>query len=264
MRPLFSALLAVCLATLTFAETDGTSSADESNPYDPLAAVPTPLREAVKKVGRDALRWAYTQHTIRCDAKGNVKEDTVARFDPSQHYDVQWTLLTKDGQAATDAEIKKYRRNRAKQEKRRKPLGELIDLKRAVLVAEAPGAPELLTYVVPILPESSGRFPPDKVEVLMRVRAEARVLENIELRLKQPVRAMVVAKLKQGGALLEFATVQPEHAPVLSRIAADFSASVLFVPVDQVVQQTRSDFKRVTPYDERFNVKLGPLKTIDF
>lgn len=39
---------------------------------------------------------------------------------------------------------------------------------------------------------------------------------------------------------------------------------MLFVPVGGRMEIRRTDFKRVTPYDERFQVQIGPLKAIDF
>lgn len=236
----------------------------EPNPSDLLAGVPAPLRAAVGKVGHDLGRWAYTVHTLSRDRKGKVVEDTVARYDPSQHYDVQWTLLKKDGKDATEGQIKRHRKQRAKLAKDRKTFGELLELKQAKLVEGAPGAPGVLTYAVPVSREGNGRFPVDKVEVLLRVNAARQAFENIELRLREPVRAVVVAKVKQAGALLEFDTVQPEFSPTLTKIQADLSASVAFVPVEQHTRQTRTDFRRVKPYDERFNVRIGPLKAIDF
>jgi hypothetical protein len=233
----------------------------ESGFSDPLAGVPAPLREAVGKAGRDLGRWAFTVRTISRDRKGRVTEDTVARYDPSQHYDVQWTLLKKNGKDATEGQIKKHRKQRVKLEKNRQSLGELLDLKQARLVEDAP---EALTYVVPVRQEDNGRFPVDKVEVLVRVRADRHELESIELRLREAVRAAVVAKVKRAGAMLYFDQVKSEFSPALTRIKADLSASVALIPVEQHTEQMRTEFKRVTPYDERFNVQIGSLKAIDF
>lgn len=263
MRPLFSALFAVCFVTVAFAQDEPADAADE-NPYDPLAAVPAPLREAVKKVGRDAGRWAYTVTTQTRNRKGRVTEDTVARYDPSQHYDQQWTLLKANGQDATPAQVKKHRRKRAKMQKERRTLGELLELTRAELI-EGPDPDEgVLTYRVPVSAEGNSRFPVDKVEVIIRVHREMQAFASIELRLRESVRAALIAKVKNAGALLHFEQVQPEFAPTITHLTANLGASIAFVPVEQHIVQTRSEFKRVKPYDERFEVKLGPLKAIDF
>lgn len=260
MRPFLSVLCgAVLLATCVQADEPVAEDVD-----DPLAAAPAPLREAVKKFGRDANRWAYTIRTLSRDRKGRVTEDTVVRFDPSQHYDVQWTLLKKDGQDATEAQLKKFRKQRAKMNKERKTFGELLDLERARAIDEAPGAPETLSYVVPLRQEGNGRFPVDKVEVLVRIDAARQTFRSIELRLKESVRALLIAKVKNASAMIDFTVADPKFVPVVWKIRADLGASVAFVPVEQHTEQIRSDFKRVTPYDDRFVVKPGPLRTIDF
>jgi len=260
MRFLLLAVFVTCVAVS--AEAQGDESQD--NPYDPLASVPAPLREAVRKVGRDAGRWAFTMHTISRDRKGRVIEDVVARYDPSRHYDEQWTLLKKDGKDATESQIKKHRKQRAKLEKRRRPFGELLEFERAELVADPSGGPGVLTYRVPLRPAEDDRFPIEKVEVFVRVDEAAQSFRNIELKLREPLRAFLVAKLKEGGALLEFETVDPAHPPTLTKVTLAFGASLAFVPVGLHTEITRGEFRRVKPYDERFQVKLGPLRTIDF
>ena len=42
------------------------------------------------------------------------------------------------------------------------------------------------------------------------------------------------------------------------------NGTLLFVKISRSFEQQRSDFKRVKPYDERFEVKMGDLKNLDF
>jgi hypothetical protein len=51
--------------------------------------------------------WAYTMTTTR---DGHT---TVERFDPAKFGAEQWTLITKDGAAATQEELQQYRRHKA-------------------------------------------------------------------------------------------------------------------------------------------------------
>ncbi|WP_415908837.1 hypothetical protein [Oleiharenicola sp. Vm1] len=258
---LFLSLLGSVLLLAGGVRADPPAAGDDG---DPLAAAPAPLREAVAQFGRDANRWAYTVHTVSRDKKGRVTEDTVARFDPSQHYDVQWTLLQTGGKDATAVEQKKFRKQRAKMNKDRKTFGELLDLAQARLIPDAPGAPATLSYLVPLRQEANSRFPVDKVEAIVRIDAGRQAFQAIELRLKQAVRALLIAKVKSASATIDFRAADPRFAPVVCRIRADLGAAIAFVPVEQHTEQTRSDFKRVTPYDDRFVVKPGPLRTIDF
>lgn len=236
-------------------------AAEDSNPYDPLVDVPAPLAAAIRQYGRDANRWAYTQHSLEFDRKGQPDDERLVRYDPSQHYDVQWTLLQENGKAATERQVGKYRRQKAKQAKNRKTLGELLDLKRAVL-AEETG--DELVYEVPLLLENNDRLPPEKFQVYVRIDRATESLRLIDVKLRSSFRVVGIVKVKSGEAQIQFARVLPEFGPTVTAIAADGRASVLFVPVGGRMAMTRADFKRVTPYDERFEVKLGPLKALDF
>ena len=249
----------LALATLT--SVIARAAEEEVNPLDPLAHVPSPLREAVRKVGRDAGRWAYTQHTVSRGKGKEAVEDVIARYDPSQHYDVQWTLLKVNGKPATPAQIRKHRKERAKLEKNRTTLGELMQLDQAKVVAESE---DTVVYEVPIRLEKGAKVRPEQVRILLNVARDEQVLTSIDLKLLEPIRAFVVAKLSAGGVQFRFAQVDPEFPPPLVTLDVSLKAKLGFVPVEQNTRQTRSDFKRVKPYDERFNVKLGPLQTIDF
>lgn len=233
----------------------------ESNPYDPLAGVHPPLAGALRKFGKDAGRWAYTQTFAQFDREGKVKESWRARFDPSQHYDVQWTLLEKDGKVPSERQQKSFRKERAKHAKNRKTLGELLLVQQAVVAFESNRE---LVYEVPLKLEDESRFPPEKFQVFVTVDREAEVLKLIDVKLRENVRVVGVVNVKSGDARLEFASVQPEHGPALTAISAGGAASLLFITVGARAEAVRTEFKRVTPYDERFNVKIGPLKAIDF
>ena len=108
------------------------------------------------------------------------------------------------------------------------------------------------------------RFPPEKFQVLARVRKEGRVLENIAVKLRDSFRAKLVVKVKSGEGSLDFAAVDPQHPPTLVAIEGDAVASVFFVNVGGSMELKRSDLKHVRLFDERFEVQIGTLKAIDF
>lgn len=251
---LFLLLLGLSLATPALRATD-------EDPMDPLAGCPEPLAAAIRAYGRDAGRWAYTQRILQYDRKGRVQQEQVARFDPSRHYDVQWTLLRQDGKDATESQVKKFRKERAKLSKNRRPLGELLVLTEAKLVRETDGE---LVYEVPLKKDDNNRLPPEKFEVLVTLNRGAQTLRAIDVQLKKSWRVAGLVNVKSGEAHLAFETVQPEHGPAVTRIMGEGRATILMVPVGAKAEVTRGEFKRVTPYDERFQVKIGPLKAIDF
>lgn len=233
----------------------------EFNPYDPLAGVHPPLAAALRQFGKDSPRWAYTQRFVQFDKEGKPKGSWVARFDPSQHYDVQWTLIEEDGQPATEREQKKFRKERAKRSRDRRTLGELLVLRQATIAFQSNRE---IVYEVPLKLESGSRFPPDKFLAFVTIDREKQTLKLIDVKLRENIRVMGLVNLKAGDARLEFAPVVEGHGPAITAISGGGTASLMFVTVGARVEAVRTDYKRVTPYDDRFTVKPGPLKMIDF
>ena len=57
---------------------------------------------------------------------------------------------------------------------------------------------------------------------------------------------------------------QPAHDPVPVSATGDASATILFMKFGGGFEVKRTDFVRVKPYSERFGVKIGPMKALDF
>jgi len=225
------------------------------------ARVPALLQAAVESYAKDAERWAYTQTIVAKDRKGKVEEELVVRNDPSQPYDVQWTVLKIDGKEPTERQIDKYRKEHDKRRKSRRSLGELLDLDKAVVIDETPAA---VTYEVPLIKNDNQRLSPEKFRVTARVNKERQTFENVGVRLREAMRMALVLKLKSGEADLNFDVVDPQFASAITSLRADGEGSILFVKVGGNYSATRTDFKRVKPYSERFTVKLAPLQLLDF
>ena len=237
------------------------------------AGGPPLLDDALGKFMGDVDRWAYTQTVVEKDDKGKVVAQAVVRFDPSRPYAEQFTPLSIDGKEPTDRQFKKFRKQGEKRAERhdqaeregttsvRKTLGELMDLEHATVAAETATS---VTYEVPLKKEGNNRLPPEKFLVTAQVDRERGVFENIAVKLRSPIRQVLVVKIKSGEGWLEFATVDPKYSPVLTSIRGGGSGSILFVPVGRTYELKREAFQRVKPYAERFGVKIGPLKAIDY
>ena len=85
--------------------------------------MPELLDAAVHKYAAEAGPWAYTMTNVTRDRAGKVEDTTVTRVDPSQPYDSQLTLRTKNGRPATEREVKKIREQAEKARQNRKTLG---------------------------------------------------------------------------------------------------------------------------------------------
>jgi hypothetical protein len=232
------------------------------------------LNETLYRVAGDYPRWAYTEHRIVRDAKGRVKTDLLLRFDPSRPYAEQWTPLSVNGKEPSDRDRSKYRtlgeraappdptKPAVKTDLRRRvSLGELLDVPRSSIAGETATH---FTFEIPLRKFGNERFPPEKFQVLVRLRKEGSVLENIAVRLRESFRSKLIVSVKSGEGTLEFAPVDPKRSPALVGLSGDAVASVLFVPVGGSVSLTRTNLKHVKPFDERFEVQIGTLKAIDF
>lgn len=229
---------------------------------DPLAGAPAPLAEAIRQFGREVDRWAYTQHMVVFDRKGRPRDEQLARYDPSQPPDEQWTLLQVEGKPATAAQVRRHRRDKSKGEGKKQPLGELLEFPQAVLAADS--TPAELIYEVPLRQVGNFRFPPEKFQVRVTVDRTAQTLRAINVRLRSSLRLVGVVKVKSAAVRLSFAPVLPDYGPTLTELSAEGSGSLLLVPVASRTEAHRTDFKRVKPYSERLKVKLGPLQLLDF
>lgn len=233
------------------------------------------LNAVLHKVADDYKRWAYTERRVMRDEKGKLKSDLLLRFDPSKPYPEQWTPLSVNGKAPSERDLKKYREMGEKQappdfarpvspdpkNRRRPSLGEVLDLPRSTVAAES--ATHLL-FDIALLKFGNERFPPEKFQVLARVKKDGWTLENISVKLRESFRSKLIVKVKSGEGSLDFAQVDPKHPPALVALNGDASASVFFVSIGGAMALHRTELKHVKPYDERFDVQIGTLKAIDF
>ena len=271
MSRVLSAVLIPLLAAAAWAEVQ---EAKPSGARAATIAELTLLNDTLHKTAAAYHRWAYTEHRVMRDTKGRVKSDTLVRFDPSKPYAEQWTPLKIDGRDPTERERAKYRRRGEKSAKagrenagpnpdnrRRRPLGELIEVMKSSVAGETPTH---LVFEIPLLEVGNERFPPEKFLVLARVRKDTRQLENVSVRLRESFRSRLVVKVKSGEGSLDFTPVDPKHPPALTAIQGSAVASILLVGVGGSMDLKRTELKHVTPFDERFEVQIGTLRAIDF
>jgi hypothetical protein len=82
--------------------------------------------------------------------------------------------------------------------------------------------------------------------------------------LRESFRAKLVVKVKSGDASLDFAQVNPKYPPTLVAISGDADWSIFFIAGGGSLELKRTELRHVKPFDERFEVKIGTLKAIDF
>ncbi len=239
------------------------------------------FKEAIKNTTQDTEHWAYTETTVMKSTKGKVREETVVRFDPSKPWPEQYTPLKIEGKAPTEKQLKKYRERGEKRGDRLartagaadantpdKPAAQKPEKgKKVTLDLDNPRVlkdeGDRLVYEA-ALKAISKDVPVDKFEVRVVVGKAARQVQHISLRLRESFRVKLVAKVKAGEASADFAVVDPKYGPVMTSATGSFGASLLFVPVSGIFTNTRTEWERVKPYNDRLKVTLGPLEVLDF
>jgi len=274
MRPVFRWILAVLVLAGGLA-----GRADEL----PNAGRPPLLAAAFQAFLENQQRWAYTQTTSYPPADGSPAPESVVRTDPSQPYDQQSVPLVIKGQPPTEKQRLDWAKQSEKRAQRRLQAGEeaaaaaasdqgfrlrLINrevrlrLEAAKVVAEDEAS---VTYEIP-LQELGG---PDAAladdhQLTARVNRARRQFEHATIRQTKMVR-IAAGKHYDGLTEIEFATPDPQYPSVPARLTSTSTNKPLFGPAHTSASRSeRKDFKRVTPYDERFKVKLAPLNLLEF
>lgn len=253
------------------------------------AETPAPLADAIKTGIENQSHWAYTETTDTWDTKGRSEGPTVFRFDPSKPYAEQFTPIKIGGKEPTEKQRKQYQKRgedrgrrmakRAEAQAKKgptdpaaRPKSQLptidlngqkatIDIEHAQPIEETDAH---YAYRIPLTGQGDHPLPVEKFELVVSVTKSTHVLESGTLRLLEPFRAKLVIKLKQGHVTMRWAVVDPKYAPVMVAEEGDLAVSLVFFSVGGSMKTERSDFKRVTPYDDRFKVDVGPLKTLTF
>jgi len=229
-----------------------------------LEGLPVPLAIALQQLMKDEGHWAFTQTTQIFDRDGQPEGGLqVERYDPSQPEEEQWTLLLRKGEPPTERQVRSWRRKKEKEMRRReeKSLGEVLDFNRAQVTREDAQA---LVYEIPLKKSASRRFPAEKFVAFMTVDRAGRQLAHFSLKARESFRMVGVAKVEKVEINAEFAKVEAPYAAQPSVITASGTGKILFFRVGGSAHVTWTDFKRVTPYNDRFVVELGELKVLDF
>jgi hypothetical protein len=244
-------------------------------------AAPALLEDAFNKLMENQGHWAYTQAQTLSGVTAALGRETVFRFDPSKVYAEQFAPLTVEGRPPTTRERDEFRdigervakhRLREKRETDRHTGDELQlnlnfkivtpDLAKATVVGETATS---VTYAVPLREKGSAGGPAfDQFQVTARVNKQRHEFEHATFRQRTPMRVDVVAKVSDAVIDCDFAPVDPAFPAVITNESEQATVRLLFVKRVLKVEVRRNGFARVTPYDDRFGVKVGPLRTIEF
>ncbi|HEY4247812.1 MAG TPA: hypothetical protein VGM64_13220 [Lacunisphaera sp.] len=248
----------------------------------PAIGRPPLLAAAVQTFLDGQQRWAYEETFSSMKSDGSVAEETVVRIDPSQPYPQQRVPVKIRGQPPTEKQLRDWAKASEAIAQRRLKLREtqavagrdqnyrLQLTNRAVnaLFDEARVIAEdgsTVTYEIPLrelgVPDAALV---DDHQLIVRVNRERRVFEHATIRQTKMVR-IAAGKYSDGLVEAEFAKTDAPYPAVPVQLTLTKTNKPLFGPSHTTTDRIeRRDFNRVTPYDERLNVKLGPLQLLDF
>lgn len=96
---------------------------------------------------------------------------------------------------------------------------------------------------------SNAEFPADKFQARFRVNKTHRGFEDFSVKLREPLRVAGIVKVTEAGLEARFQTFDPTLAPQPVFLKMGGGVRVLFVKVSRAFEVTRTDFKRVVPFE---------------
>lgn len=272
--------------------------ADGAN-AEPSTASGAPGRPALLNDAFNALlegqgRWAFTE-TNTGVRDGKAMGESIFRIDPSVSYAEQQKPLKVRGKPPTEKQLKEAADRGERAAKRRSEQQPKMVEAQAPVEEEKPKlrradevkiwingqkvTPEIdkatvagedetsVTYEVPLHPEGKGDANAilDKFELTARVNKGSRQFEHATIRQRAPMRVKLIAKVSDVLLELDFSTPDPRYPSVLTKAVADGRVRLLFGKERAMHNEMlRTELRHVTPYDERFGVKMGETRTIEF
>lgn len=246
-----------------------------------LTASETPplLAAAFRVFQADQNRWAYTEIHSHQDKAGQTVRDEVIVIDPSLTYADQIVPEVINRQAATPDQVAAWARRNEETARQRQALAEHpgglppgpdFQLKifqhnvrpqfdRATIITEDDSS---VTFEIPLQLSDGRPFP----EYQLTAQVDKQRGDFLHATFRQTRRTQIHAgKWTDGLIEVHFTRPDPNHATVPSIIISQVTNKPLFGRDNKWSNRTeRTGFRRVTPYDERFHVKIGPLRLLGF
>ncbi|MFT3867579.1 MAG: hypothetical protein QM715_03670 [Nibricoccus sp.] len=227
-------------------------------------------------------RWAYVETHTSIGSNGKRTSESVLRIDPSLPYAQQTVPLKLNGQPPTEKQLKDWAAHNEEVARRRSEnanrqsspenkeefrlrvgkddVTPLLD--RASIIAEDNAT---VTYLVPM--RLVGRVDAPLFETFQltaRVNKQQQQFEHATLRQQKPYK-IAAGTYSDGVIEIEFAQPDAQFPATPTKRTLIQTNKPLFGKahsMHEVIERT--DFRHVTPYDERFGVKFGTLRTLQF
>ena len=265
----------------------GAAAQPVADATEPAALIKDALNALVEHQGR----WAYTETTTGVGRDGKPLAESSVRFDPSAVYAEQRKPILVQGKPPSEKQLKEAAERGEREGRRRfderqrlaaasvteesaadqkteeihlwvagKKAKPLIDQAKVVDENETS-----VTFELPMQAEGGGQKLLNKFELTARVNKQSRHFERATIRQREPLRVKLIAKISDALLTIDFSTPDPRYPSVPTTFTSDGGVALFFGKMKMGhVEMVRTELKHVTPYDERFEVKIGPSRTIEF
>lgn len=201
--------------------------------------------DAYGKLGAEQDEWAYTETSRNLGDKRVL----VTRVDPSKSEAERCVLLRIDGRPPTPAQVQEWRDDGGDVPKvlgDLPPLANLVDLRDLRIAKDETAA---IVFELPIR-GGNPEFSSEKFQALFRVNRTTRGFEDITVRLRDSFRVAGLVKVTGADLHVQFQTLDPAHPPQPVRLKGGGAARIVLVKIARDFETTRTDFKRVNPFDD--------------
>jgi len=89
-----------------------------------------------------------------------------------------------------------------------------------------------------------------KISCLARSNKVLRGFEEITVQLRDSIRVVGVVKVTEAGLHVRFETLDPTHPPQPVHLKGGGTARLALVKISRDFETTRTDFRRVVPFEE--------------
>jgi hypothetical protein len=229
----------------------------------------------------DQQHWACTWTSVYTFVRDHPEGTTQFLADPSQPYAEQWKPRLISGKPPSEKALQDFRKGGEKHGQDREskqPSADglpyqthmvldysLVDQRavayydEAVLVRDEGG-----TEIFDVPLHSDNPVPVDfwgHFHLVLRINRNLANIEHVSIQLRVPIWFI---KVRDFHIETDFRTVDPAFGAVPAAMDAQIDVAIFFKKYYFRQQCTWADYRRVTPYGDRFNVRIGPLRTLGF
>jgi len=226
------------------------------------AETPELLQTALDALVAEDDHWAYTMTTR--DLKGK-EGTTIEVFDPSQPPETQWSLVQWKGKPPSEDFVRSWRKKKIKEQEKEESedsMGDLMDIDKAYLKSSEGG---ISFFEVPLRKGNQSKLSAKACRLLFTVDERKKAVTRIELVSVQDFRVAAVARIKAFGLRIAFTEVDPAHLPAVSRVEVEVKGRAFgLFRFHQQQEILLTEHRRVKPYKDRFAVKIGDVKALNF